>query len=103
MKFHHVGIPTALQHDKESFLEGANVFVTDPADDAYQIEWLRFLPDSPLPDQLKTMSHLAFQVDDLAATLVGKQILIEPFSPFEGRQVAFVLHDGVPVEFLQDN
>ena len=42
-----------------------------------------------------------FEVDDLAAALVGHEILIEPNSPSEGVLVAFVVCDGAPVEFLQ--
>jgi hypothetical protein len=48
----------------------------------------------------KTVAHVAFEVDDLDAALIGQQILIAP-SPSEGVVVAFVLVDGAPVELLQ--
>jgi hypothetical protein len=101
MKLRHVGFPTEIEHANETLLEAAGVYVTDPEADPYLIEWLRFLPDSPMPKELKTGPHLAFEVDDLAAALDGMTVLIEPFSPAEGVSVAFVLHQGVPIEFMQ--
>ena len=55
----------------------------------------------PAAGVVQTVPHIAFEVDDLAAALVGHEILIEPNSPSEGIMVAFVVCDGVPVEFLQ--
>ena len=62
---------------------------------------MRFEPDSPLPELVKTVPHVAFAVDDLEAELVGKQVLIEPNSPSEGVTVAFIVDNGAPIEFLQ--
>ncbi len=62
---------------------------------------MRFDPDCPLPDLVQTVPHVAFEVDDLAAALVGHEILIEPNSLSEGVRVAFVVCAGAPVEFLQ--
>jgi len=50
---------------------------------------------------VKTVPHVAFEVDDLARALEGHEILIQPNSPSEGVMVAFVLCDGAPVEFLE--
>lgn len=54
-----------------------------------------------MPEILKTTAHVAFMVDDLQKAMEGKQILLEPFSPLEGLNVAFILEDGAPVEFMQ--
>jgi hypothetical protein len=62
---------------------------------------MRYEPDCPLPELVRTVPHVAFEVDDLAAALVGHEILIEPNSPSEGVLVAFVVCDGAPVEFLE--
>jgi len=101
MEFHHIGIPTDTQRDGETYLEGAKLFVTDAAADPYKIEWLRFEADSPMPDALKTTPHVAYVVDDMAAALEGQSVLIEPFAPMEGVNVAFIMHDGAPVEFMK--
>ena len=100
-QFHHIGIPTDRQRDSEAFLEGGKVHITDAEACPYHIEFLRFEPDSPMPEQLKTTAHVAFMVDDLEEELAGQQVLMEPFEPMAGLKVAFILHDGAPVELMQ--
>jgi len=67
----------------------------------FGVEWMRFEPDCPLPELVKTVPHVAFEVDDLEAAIAGHEILIEPNSPSEGVRVAFIVHDGAPIEFLE--
>jgi hypothetical protein len=45
--------------------------------------------------------HIAFEVDDLAAAIAGKDVLIQPNSPSPGVTVAFIVENGAPIEFLQ--
>jgi len=49
---------------------------------------------------VKTVPHVAFEVDDLARELEGHELLIAPNSPSAGVTVAFIVHDGAPVELL---
>jgi hypothetical protein len=67
----------------------------------YRVEWMRFEPDSPLPELVKTVPHVAFEVDDLDEAIRGKDVLIAPNSPSKGVRVAFVVDDGAPIEFLE--
>ena len=101
-EFSHIGIPSTEKRDNESYLEGARLYVTDFAASENKIEWLRFEDDSPMPEELQTIAHVAFKVDDLDAALEGQEILIEPFEPMEGLKVAFILENGAPVEFMQE-
>ncbi len=101
LRYHHLGIPTAETHGDEYFLPNFGMYVTSHETNPFRIEWMRFEEDSPLPDLVKTVPHIAFQVEDLDAALVGHRILISPNSPSEGVRVAFVVHDGAPVEFLE--
>jgi len=50
---------------------------------------------------VRTVPHVAFEVDDLSAEIAGKEILIAPNSPSPGVTVAFIVEHGAPVEFLQ--
>ena len=101
MKYHHLGIPTREVRSGETYLEKYKLFCTDHESNPYGIQWMRFEADCKLPEIVKTVPHVAFEVDDLSQALVGHEILIEPNSPSEGVLVAFVLCDGAPVEFLQ--
>jgi len=62
---------------------------------------MRFEPEAPVPELVRTIPHVAFEVDDLSAEIVGKEILIAPNSPSPGVTVAFIVENGAPVEFLQ--
>lgn len=98
---HHFGIPTDKPQQDETYLEGAKLYVTPVDKSPNKIEWLRFEADSPMPDLLKTTSHIAYQVDDLATEMEGREVLLEPFSPMEGVTVAFVVEEGAPIELMQ--
>ena len=62
---------------------------------------MRFEPDSPLPELVKTVPHVAFEVDDIATEIAGKTVLIDPNCPSEGVTVAFIVDNGAPIEFIQ--
>jgi ribosomal-protein-alanine N-acetyltransferase len=100
-RYHHLGIPNHVQRDNEDYFAPGKMFHTNFDDNPYGIEWLRFEPGSPLPELVKTSPHIAFKVDDLDAVLEGKEILIPPNCPSEGVRVAFIVHNGAPVEFLE--
>ena len=100
-EYHHIGIPTETERDGEEYLEKFGMYVVGYDTNPYGIEWLRFEPDSPLPELVKQVPHVAFRVDDLEAELEGKEVLIAPNNPSPGVRVAFVIHDGAPVEFLE--
>ncbi len=62
---------------------------------------MRFEPGYPLPVLVQTVPHVAFEVDDLAEAMKGKQVIIEPNSPSPGLMVAFIEDNGAPVELMQ--
>lgn len=101
MTYHHIGIPTDVPREGEEYLEKFKMYGSGYESSPYGVEWMRFEPDSPLPELVKTVAHVAFVVDDLEASIEGKDILIEPNSPYEGVKVAFIKDNGAPIEFLQ--
>ena len=103
MKYHHIGITTDKPREDEYYLEEFKMYVSGYEDSPYGIEWMRFDPDCPLPELVKTIPHIAFEVDNLVEAITGKEILIEPNSPSEGVMVAFIVEDGAPVELMEIN
>ncbi len=101
LKYHHLGIPTKEKHDGETYLEEFNVYVSGYDTSPFKIEWMRFEENSPTPELVKTIPHVAFEVDDLLKAIDGKEILIKPNSPSPGVMVAFVVDNGAPIEFIQ--
>jgi hypothetical protein len=67
----------------------------------YGVEWMRFEDDAEYPDIVKTIPHVAFEVDDLEEAIKGKNVIIQPNSPSPGVMVAFIEENGAPIEFLQ--
>ena len=100
-RYHHIGIPTTQRHSVEQYIPHLKMHVAGYETSPYGIEWMRFDDDCPLPSLVKTIPHVAFEVDDLEAELEGREILIAPNSPSPGIRVAFIVDDGAPVEFLQ--
>ena len=101
MKYHHIGIPTNTVQPDETHLPELKLYCTDHKKNPFGIQWMRFEEDCTLPDLVKTIPHVAFEVDDLESALAGQEVLIEPNSPSPGVKVAFIVRDGAPVEFLQ--
>ena len=100
-RYHHIGIPTNQRRPGERLVPGYATYVSGYETSAYGIEWMRFEPDAPVPELVRTVPHVAFEVDDLAAEIAGKEILIPPNSPSAGVTVAFIVENGAPVEFIK--
>lgn len=100
-RFHHLGVPTDRPRPDECYLEEFGVHVSGFESSPYGIQWMRYEPDSPIHELIRSVPHLAFEVDDLEAALAGKQVLTPPNSPSPGVLVAMIVDDGCPIELIQ--
>jgi len=100
-RYHHLGIPTSVVRDDETFLAEYGMHVSGFSSSPYGIEWMRFEPDSPISEIIRTVPHIAFEVDDLDSALRGKEVLTWPNSPSGGVRVAMIIHNGAPVELIE--
>lgn len=100
-RYHHLGIPTREKRPGERYLADYKLYVSGYGESAFDVEWMRFEEDCPLPELVKTVPHVAFQVEDLAAALEGREVLIAPNSPSPGVTVAFIVENGAPIELLE--
>lgn len=101
MKFNHVGIPTKEKFDGEIDLPHLRMTVSDHKSNPYGIQWQRYWEDAPYPDLVKSIAHVAFEVEDIYEEIKGKKVIIEPNSPSEGLIVAFIEVNGAPIELMQ--
>jgi hypothetical protein len=62
---------------------------------------MRFDTDCPIAGLIRTVPHIAFEVDDLDAAIRGETLLADISSPSEGVRVAMILDDGAPVELIE--
>lgn len=101
VRFNHIGIPTTERFDGEIDIPHLKITVNDHRDNPFGIQWQRYWDDAPYPELVKTVPHLAFEVDDLVAAMAGHPVLIEPNSPSPGVTVAFIEVRGAPIELMQ--
>lgn len=103
MKFsyHHLGIPTREIVAGMVHLKQLKVYATDHESNPFGIQWMLYEEGCNLPEIVRTVPHVAFEVDDLRDALKGKKVIIEPNSPSPGVTVAFIEEAGAPVEFLE--
>lgn len=101
LKYHHLGIPTDKSIKGEVYIEKYKVYHYGYEDSEYGIEWMRYEKDCPLPEIVKKLPHVAFEVDNIYEAIKGKKVIIEPNSPSEGNVVAFIEEDGAPIELIQ--
>ena len=101
LRYHHVGIPTDVPRPDDEYNEEYKIYTSGYFQSPYGVEWMRFEPDCPLPELVKTVPHVAFVVDNLEAAIKDREVLIEPNSPTKGLTVAFIVDNGAPIELLQ--
>jgi hypothetical protein len=99
-KYHHMGIPTEIPHEGEVYLKDLKVHVSGFESSPYGIEWMRFDQDCPVTGLIRTVPHIAFEVDDLDSAIRGETLIGEVSSPSKGVTVAMILDDGAPVELI---
>ena len=99
-RYHHIGIPTTIPHQDEKYILQFKMHVSGFSNSPYGIEWMRFDPDCSLPEIIKTVPHIAFEVNDLEAALEGREVISPPGSPSDGVRAAMILHNGAPVELI---
>jgi hypothetical protein len=100
-RYHHLGIPCEARRPGEVYIEHLKIHVSGFETSPYGIEWMRFEPGCPVSELLRTVPHIAFEVDDLDEALRGKEVLTPPNSPSDGVRVAMIVHNGAPVELLE--
>ena len=100
-RYHHTGVPTTEPRPGERYLPQFKLYISGFSESPYGIEFMRFEPDSSVPDLIKTVPHVAFEVDDIDAALAGKTVLTPPNAPSAGVRVAMIVHDGAPIELIQ--
>ncbi|MGB8214647.1 MAG: hypothetical protein WCE68_13900 [Anaerolineales bacterium] len=99
-RYHHIGVPTQERRPGEKYIPQYKMYVSGFSSSPYGVEWMRFEPGCPLPELIQTVAHVAFEVDDLDAALLGREVIYPPGSPSQGVRSAMIIHNGAPVELI---
>ena len=98
-KVNHFGIPTTIAQPGECYAEGLKVWLTDFTKSKNRIEFLRFEPETWMPELIQNVAHIAYEVPDLEAELKGAHVIVEPMD-CGAKFIAFVEEEGIPVELM---
>ncbi len=101
LKYHHLGIPTKKPMKGEVYLKDYKIYHCGYDKSEFGIEWMRYEKDCQLPEIVKTIPHIAFEVDNIYEVIKDKKVIIKPNSPSKGIVVAFIEENGAPIEFIQ--
>ncbi|NQY05271.1 MAG: hypothetical protein HRT68_03445 [Flavobacteriaceae bacterium] len=102
-KYHHMGIPTKEKRVGERYISHLKFYVSGFETSPFGIEWMRFEEDSPMPDIIKKVPHIAFEVEDIdkEICLHDLSVIVAPNSPAKNIRVAMIIHNDTPVELIQ--
>ncbi len=100
-RYHHIGIPTTIPRSHE--IHHSHLGITTAGFDTspYGVEWMRFDPDCGIAELIRTVPHVAFEVDDLEKAIKGQTLIGEISSPSEGLRVAMIVDNGAPIELME--
>ena len=98
--FDHVGITIKIKQPSENWVAQSRVWVTSPRDHPEHIEFLRYEPDSTVPELIKANPHIAFRVETLTPHIEGQEIIIPPFVVGDFLEVVFVRKYNTIFEYM---
>ena len=102
MEFDHIGLITTEKKSSEDWVEATRVWVTNPKEHPFHVEWLRFAPDSSVTGPTREKPHVAYRVDSIAEASKGLKVLLEPFEVGGFLRVGFYeCQDGAMVELME--
>jgi hypothetical protein len=99
--FDHVGLTTTDLQPDENWVEQSRCWVTSPRNHPEHVEFLRYPPDTTVPEPVRANPHVAYRVDSIDAHIGGLEILIPPFVVGDFARVVFVRKYGMVFEYMQ--
>ena len=77
------------------------MYVSGYEQDPYGVKWVRYEDEAPFNEIIKSVAHVAFEVENIGAAVNKQRVLIGPISPADGVVAAFIEVDGVPIQLIQ--
>ncbi len=100
-EFHHMGIPTTEKLEGERYSPKLKMYTKDLKNKDIRIQFHRFDEDCSIHPLIKSMPHVAFKVPNLEQAITGEEVILAPYFPLPGFQVAIIAREGVPIEFIE--
>lgn len=101
-EYMHIGIPVTNKKPGMTYVEGVKLWMSNPDDYDYKIEYLKFEEGTPFPEIMHRNPHIAFKVDDAEPYLAdADEVIFGPVTNDDGSRMAFIIKDGTILELLE--
>ena len=100
----HIGIPVTNKKPGMDYVEALKIWVGNPDDHEYKIEYVKFEEGTPFPEIMHRAPHVAYKVADLDKHLEAMdQVIFPPREIAPGTRIAFAIKDGAILEFCEQS
>ncbi len=99
-EYHSFWIPRTQPFKDDTRLAEFKMHVNHLEND-FGVGWVRYDDDAPYDQLIRTVPHLAFEVESIKAAVAQKSVLIAPKQSQPGLRIAFVEIGGFPIEYLE--
>jgi len=101
-EFMHIGIPITNKKPGMTYADGMKIWMSNPDDYEYKIEYLKFEEGTPFPEIMHRNPHVAYKVDNLEKHLEdADETIFPPTEIGPGIRIAFAIKDGAILEFYE--
>jgi len=104
MNFLHYGIPTEhkIESKTYSYVEKIKLYVTNPDEDEFKLQYVWAEPDSPLPEIVKKEKHLSIKVENIDEAMKDfDYVAYPPLALNEKLKIGFAVKDNVLFELME--
>ncbi|MEG2204736.1 MAG: hypothetical protein RRY21_06210, partial [Oscillospiraceae bacterium] len=83
--------------------EGMKIWMSNPDDYDYKIEYLKFEEGTPFPEIMHKNPHVAYRVDNLEKYMAdADRVIFGPAAASETARLAFVIKDDAIIELYEE-
>lgn len=101
-KYLHIGIPVTNKKPGMTYVEPLKLWMSNPDDYDYKIEYLKFEDGGPFPEIMHKNPHVAFEVDDAEPYLAdADEVIFGPVTNDDGSRMAFIIKDCTIIELME--
>lgn len=101
-KYLHIGLPVTNKKPGMTYVEPLKLWMSNPDDYDYKIEYLKFEEGGPFPEIMHKKPHVAYQVDDAEPYLQdADEVIFGPVTNDDGSRMAFIIKDCAIIELLE--
>lgn len=97
----HIGVPTQEIKPGANWVEGMKIFITNPDEHPFGLEFVKFEPGNPFHEKIQNGLHVAGHVDSIDKILGQVDEVLLPKTDGGDFFMCFVEKDGVILELIE--